>query len=174
MNPLHQPSRTILLLSLLFVMPAIMKAEDSAWKLRDFGGRSYAPLHQVAAFYKMSVGAPDENGVDGVKLISETRSMEFSSGSREARIDGVKHWLSFPVMVEEGQLFVARIDLAKTIDPLMRPERIPDLKGVHTVVLDPGLGGQDYGAVNNYGPEKTTISISAVGFVRTFRRRACA
>ena len=80
--------------------------------------------------------------------------MEFAKGEREARIDDVKHWLSFPVQYFAGQYFVSRMDLAKTIDPLMRPHRIPGLVPVHTVVLDPGHGAHDRGAVNRWGAEK--------------------
>lgn len=130
----------------------IVPAEaGAAWQIQRLGGRDYLPLSQVAAFYKMRLMT---RGASGVSLVSEDRRMEFGRGSREARIDGVKHWLSFPLIYFAGQFHISRMDLSKTIDPVMRPQRIPNLQALHTVVLDPGHGGHDRGAVNRYGAEK--------------------
>jgi N-acetylmuramoyl-L-alanine amidase len=123
----------------------------AGWKIKRLAGRDYLPVAQIAAFYEMSM---QPRGDRGVILKSGKRLMEFAKNSREARIDGVKQWLSFPALYFGGQYFISRMDLAKTIDPLMRPDRIPGLKPVHTVVLDPGHGGHDRGAVNRWGSEK--------------------
>jgi len=93
-------------------------------------------------------------GDRAVSLVSDERRMDFRAGSREARLDGVKHWLSFPVVFTRGQFFISRMDLSKTLDPVIRPHRIPRLTPVRTVVLDPGHGGHDRGAVNRFGTEK--------------------
>ena len=135
----------------LLMLSVADQAWASGWKIKRLAGRDYLPLSQVASFYQMRM-AP--RGDRGVTLRSETRRMDFDKNSREARLDGVKHWLSFPVLYFAGQFYVSRMDLAKTIDPVMRPERIPGLKPVHTVVLDPGHGGHDRGAVNRWGSEK--------------------
>lgn len=127
------------------------EAAASGWQIKRLAGRDYLPVTQIAAFYQMKV---ERRADRGVTLRSDRRRMEFAKNSREARIDGVKQWLSFPVLYFAGQYYLSRMDLAKTIDPLMRPERIPGLKAVHTVVLDPGHGGHDRGAVNRYGAEK--------------------
>jgi N-acetylmuramoyl-L-alanine amidase len=49
---------------------------------------------------------------------------------------------------------VSRTDVAKTIEPLVRPHRVPNVGKVQTVVLDPGHGGHDKGAISRYGCEK--------------------
>lgn len=126
-------------------------AAASTWRIQKLGGRDYLPAAQIAAFYRMRV---IPRGERGVTLAGETRRIDLGLGSREARIDGVKHWLSFPVVSHGGEYFVSRMDLSRTIDPAMRPHRIPQLKPVRTVVLDPGHGGHDRGAVNRYAPEK--------------------
>jgi N-acetylmuramoyl-L-alanine amidase len=142
----------VLWLVLVALLAAAGEAAASpAWRIKKLGGRDYLPVTQIAAFYKMRV-AP--RGDRGVSLSSDERSMDFRAGSREARLDGVKHWLSFPVIYFGGQFYVSRMDLSKTLDPVMRPHRIPRLLPVRTVVLDPGHGGHDRGAVNRYGAEK--------------------
>lgn len=124
---------------------------SARWQLRRLGGRDYLPVRQVADFYRMKV-VP--RGDRGVSLVSETRRVDLARGSREARIDGVKHWLSFPALYFAGGYYLSRMDLVKTLDPLMRPHRVGGLDVVHTVVLDPGHGAHDRGAVNRWGAEK--------------------
>src|SRR2546429_7561392 len=80
--------------------------------------------------------------------------LEFVSGSREAMINGARSWLCFPVIEQDGKFLVSRTDVAKTIEPLVRPHRVPDVGKVQTVVLDPGHGGYDKGQVSRYGSEK--------------------
>ena len=74
--------------------------------------------------------------------------------SREAIINGVRNWLSFPVVERDGKFLVSRVDLAKSIEPQFRPHMIQNLGKIKTVVLDPGHGGHDKGACSRYGCEK--------------------
>ncbi|MBU3664577.1 MAG: N-acetylmuramoyl-L-alanine amidase [Chthoniobacterales bacterium] len=144
--------RSLLVLAFAAVASPVGAADGAAsWKIMRLGGRDYLPVSQIAAFYRMQA-VP--RGDRGVALSSAERSMSFEKGSREARIDGVKHWLSFPALYFAGQFYVSRMDMAKTIDPMMRPQKIPGLKPVHTVVLDPGHGAHDRGAVNRWNAEK--------------------
>jgi N-acetylmuramoyl-L-alanine amidase len=58
------------------------------------------------------------------------------------------------VRVEGNQAFISRLDLVKGLEPRLRPEKIEGLGPVETVVLDPGHGGHNNGAVSRYGFEK--------------------
>ncbi|MFM8886205.1 MAG: N-acetylmuramoyl-L-alanine amidase [Chthoniobacterales bacterium] len=139
------------LCSILLALFLTGATAGASWQIRTLGGRDYVPLSQVANFYKMRL-VP--RGEKGVTLVSETRRMDFNRGSREARIDGVKHWLSFPTIGFGGRLYLSRMDLSKTVDPAMRSQKIPGLQAARTVLLDPGHGGHDRGAVNRWGTEK--------------------
>jgi len=68
-------------------------------------------------------------------------------------INGARSWLCFPLVEQDGKYLVSRTDVAKTIEPLVRPHRVAVGK-VETVVLDPGHGGHDKGQVSKYGYEK--------------------
>ena len=46
------------------------------------------------------------------------------------------------------QSMVSRVDLAKLIDPVLRPNFIQNAGDFRTVILDPGHGGIDTGAVS--------------------------
>jgi N-acetylmuramoyl-L-alanine amidase len=89
-----------------------------------------------------------------IKLDSGKSQLEVTVGLREAAINGVKHWLAFPVTMHDGQVLVSRLDLSKVIEPNLRPELIAGMTSVTTIVLDPGHGGHDHGATSRFGFEK--------------------
>jgi len=128
---------------------AIAAAE---WQVIKVSGHDYLSVDNISKFY----GLPAEVVPSGAKIQSETAGhpLEFVSGSREAMINGARSWLCFPVIEQDGNFLVARTDVAKTIEPLVRPHRVPDVGKVQTVVLDPGHGGHDKGQVSRYGAEK--------------------
>src|SRR5215469_7387504 len=122
------------------------------WQVIKVNGHDYLSIDNISKFY----GLPAEVVPSGAKIQSETANhpLEFVSGSREAVINGARSWLCFPVVDQDGKSLVSRTDVAKTIEPLVRPQRVPDVGKVQTVVLDPGHGGHDKGQVSRYGAEK--------------------
>ena len=122
------------------------------WQIIKVSGHDYLSVDNISRFYEL----PAEVVPSGAKIQPETTDhpLEFVSGSREAMINGVRSWLCFPVIEHEGKFLVSRTDVAKTIEPLVRPHRVPDVGKVQTVVLDPGHGGYDKGQVSRYGSEK--------------------
>jgi len=93
-------------------------------------------------------------GSKTITLDSGKMQLAVTVGLRECEINGVKHWLAFPVMFHDGQVLVSRLDLSKIIEPNLRPELIEGMQAVKTVVLDPGHGGHDRGATSRFGFEK--------------------
>ena len=89
-----------------------------------------------------------------ISLDSGKMQIEVTVGLREASINGVKHWLAFPVTMHDGKVLISRLDLSKIIEPSLRPELIEGMTPVTTVVLDPGHGGHDRGAASKFGFEK--------------------
>ena len=122
------------------------------WKIIKVSGSDYLSLDNVSQFYGLPAGIT----ASGEKGESETvkNPLEFVTGSREAMINGARSWLCFPVIEHDGKYLVSRTDVVKTIEPLVRPHRVPNAGKVQTVVLDPGHGGYDRGQVSRYGYEK--------------------
>jgi N-acetylmuramoyl-L-alanine amidase len=122
------------------------------WQVIKVNGHDYLSVDNISKFY----GLPAEVVPSGAKIQSESvnHPLEFVSGSREAMINGARSWLCFPVIEYDGKTLVSRTDLAKTIEPLVRPHRVPNVGKVQTIVLDPGHGGHDKGQVSRYGAEK--------------------
>jgi N-acetylmuramoyl-L-alanine amidase len=122
------------------------------WQVIKVNGHDYLSVDNISKFY----GLPAEVVPSGAKIQSEAADhpLEFVSGSREVIINGARSWLCFPLVEQEGKFLVSRTDVAKTIEPLVRPHRVPNVGKVQTVVLDPGHGGYDKGQVSRYGAEK--------------------
>lgn len=82
--------------------------------------------------------------------------VRFRINSRELFVEGYRHWMSFPlVMDDQGRLFIAKLDLDRMLTPLLMPTKQIVPSRVRGVVVDPGHGGHDLGAVSACGyPEK--------------------
>src|SRR5213594_648608 len=124
----------------------------SDWEIIKVSGHDYLSVDNISRFYGFPAGvsaAGEKSQLDAVK-----NPLEFVSGSREAMINGARSWLCFPLIEQDGKYLVSRTDVAKTIEPLVRPHRVPNVGKVETIVLDPGHGGHDKGQLSRYGPEK--------------------
>ena len=127
-------------------------------------GRQYVTVQSLARFYDFPQPVPPVSQIPPASpLTPQTRKLLLDNGKHQiiftlndrlAVIDGVNQWLGFPVAAEGDKLLLSRIDLSKVIEPSLRPEFIPGLGPVDTVVLDPGHGGHDKGAVCVFGNEK--------------------
>src|SRR4029077_869903 len=115
-------------------------------------GQDYLSVDNISRFYGLPAGITGS----GEKMDFEKvkNPLEFVSGSREVMINGARSWLCFLVIEQGGTLLVSRTDVAKTIEPLVRPHRVPDVGKVQTVVLDPGHGGEDKGQGSRQRAEK--------------------
>lgn len=83
----------------------------------------------------------------------ESHLFEFIVGSREVIVDGARYWLSFPPKREDDVFYLSKIDLETFVQPIIRPAAV-EMNQVDTVVLDPGHGGHDPGALSENGAEK--------------------
>ena len=121
------------------------------WQIIKINGHDYLSVDNVSRFY----GLPAEVASTGrIPVETVKNPLEFVRDSREAIINGARSWLCFPLIEQDGKFLVSRTDVAKTIEPLVRPQRVINAGKVQTVVLDPGHGGYDKGAVCRYGYEK--------------------
>jgi N-acetylmuramoyl-L-alanine amidase len=126
---------------------------NNDWHVIKIGPRDYLSVDNIAKFYGL-IGNVDSTGKT-VVLNNGRNMLQVTLDSREAIVNGIRNWFCFPVIAQDNKFLVSRIDLAKTIEPQLRPTMIQRSGKVTTIVLDPGHGGFDKGAANAFGNEKT-------------------
>src|SRR5689334_18924044 len=112
-----------LTLAPLFALAASAFAAASAdWQLVQIHGRDFLTVDNIAKFYNLPNKATPAD--KRVRFDNGKNCLEFELDSREVMINGVRNWLCFPITEQNGQYLVSRIDLAKTIEPQLRPQMI--------------------------------------------------
>jgi len=150
-------------LSIFMVSHLLFGADD--WQIIKVNGHDYLTVENISKFY----GLPADVVPSGEKIRLEAvkNPLEFVRGSREAMINGARSWLCFPLVEKDGKILVSRTDVAKTIEPLLRPQRVANVGKVQTVILDPGHGGHDKGQVSRWGYE-TDFALDVARKLRPF------
>lgn len=151
-HPSNRPGfRALLACALVLAAPVLSRAAAD-WQVVKVGVRDYLSLENIAKFY----GLPTDVAPVGktLRLYNGRIDLQVTLESREAVVNGVRNWLSFPIAEKDGKFLMSRVDLAKTVEPQFRPQMIPNFGKIQTVVIDPGHGGHDKGALSPYGAEK--------------------
>lgn len=79
--------------------------------------------------------------------------------SRECFINGVRYWLSFGVVASKDDWLISRVDLVKLFEPVLRPYLIDSKSPVLGVIIDPGHGGSDNGAISRRGVMEKDLTL---------------
>ena len=146
------PSKLACFLAVAFFADSALAKAAADWQVIKLGNRDYLSVDNVAKFYGLS--SVVDPIAKKVRLANGRNELEVRLSSREAMVNGVRNWFSFPVTAKDGTLLISRVDLANTLEPQLRPHMIQKLGKVQTIVLDPGHGGHDKGACSSYGCEK--------------------
>lgn len=134
---------------LLFSTISSVLAKD--WDVYRLGGREYVSDENVAKFYQFERFAKQDK--DRI-FKHPSLIMTWKIGSESIYVNNIKFNLSFPVIENGGMAMLSTVDLAKLVDPVVRPSYIRKPILFDTVVLDAGHGAHDTGAKGPYGREK--------------------
>lgn len=142
--------RTVLLGLGLLMPPCAWAAPlTNAASVRSINGTDYVRVDDVWKRY-------------GLKTMkSRGRSRSYTNGQTQVTLTpdrqdfyvrAYHYVLSYPIREEGGEYYISVTDMEKLVDPVLNPRYSG--RRVTTVVLDPGHGGHDSGAVSAYAREK--------------------
>lgn len=130
-------------------IPQTLSAKD--WDVFEVNGRQYVSDENVARFYGFEhfEKQDDESVFKHPSLL-----MTWKIGTDSIYVNKLRFLLSFPVIENGDMALLSTVDLAKLVDPVIRPSYISTPIEFDTVVVDPGHGGEDSGIRGLYGWEK--------------------
>lgn len=123
------------------------------WRTTTLNETPHVALAEFAEAFSMKPAKRRKDRKE-IGFAGEDHELVVKTGTREVIVDGVRHWLSFPVATRTGQAFVSLADINTTLLPAMSPLSVQSIGKVKTVVFDPGHGGHDFGGKSPYGVEK--------------------
>jgi len=139
------PKRFIALLLIWATQVSCSTPACGAIRTLTWRSKEYVPLNYISQYFTMTESAPAK---DRVRLVNKWHVLEFETNGRRCWINGTLVWLNHPVRRIGCRWAIEEIDFRKTIDPAIRPYAYLNGLGRRVVVLDPGHGGKDNGAVS--------------------------
>lgn len=136
-------------LTLLSATP-VAASTSGGWEIAKIEGREFVSVDSIKKFYNFARLTRSGNSL---VLDNQKVEMKLKIGGQECLMNGVKFVFTHKVTAIGEKAYVSRMDLAKLIDPVLRPNFIKTAGDFRTVILDAGHGGKDPGAVNSIATE---------------------
>lgn len=121
------------------------------WNIVRVNGKDYLTGQKLKEFFRFrtySVRGRSATWDAGAVV------MRAQANSNELRVNDILFILTDTVLGRGDDVLISRLDFSKLIEPVLRPDFIADGPIFDTVVIDPGHGGHDSGAVGNGVREK--------------------
>ena len=152
-------SRSLLLwLFCLIVLPS-----NSVFCKSTYEGRTYLDHNELSNFWGMRWGWIKLN--EKIQLRSQWTSVTYEKHKRTLSLNGYQIALGFPIFEKNGLLYLSELDQKNTLLPILAPHQISVPPKLYSIVLDPGHGGKDTGAISPHGGtyEKTiTLKVAKI------------
>lgn len=143
--------RFFLIIVLLLSFAGESLAAGGKWEISSLGGVEYVKLSDVWKFYRFS---PMKGRAGCVSYGAGNRVVSIKPQKQDFYVNNYRYILSYPIREQAGQLMISTVDMKKLVDPVLRPRFSKANGKVTTVVIDPGHGAHDAGAVSPYAVEK--------------------
>lgn len=144
--------RTISMLMFFFLLSVgEVSAQGGQWEIYDIGGVKYVSLNDVWRFYRFT---PKQGRPGCVSYGAANRVVSVKPERQDFYVNNYRYVLSYPVQKHGEELLISTVDMKKLVDPVLRPRFSKRAGVVKTVVIDPGHGAHDAGAVSPWAREK--------------------
>ncbi|MEX2578872.1 MAG: N-acetylmuramoyl-L-alanine amidase [Verrucomicrobiales bacterium] len=167
-QPRYRRTYSRLLTTVFALQLLALTASAKDWQIYSLGGREYVSDENVAKFYQFERFAKEG---DDRLFRHPSLIMTWKIGSQSIFVNNIKFNLSFPVIENGGKAMLSSVDLAKLVDPVVRPSYIKKPINFDTVVIDAGHGAHDSGAKGVLGWEKDYALDMALRLEKALQQR---
>lgn len=140
-------------LSILTVICVIAFSVNAQYiRYTEAYGKKYVYLKDVAKYYGMTLIKER----DHCELRSNFSRIIFTFQRRAAKFNGVKINLLFAPFVRKGEPMLSELDFLSCLTPILQKRALKHYK-VKKIMIDPGHGGKDTGAIGKRYREKNIV-----------------
>ena len=139
----------VFLLSYVWVFLSFNIYAEFAIRSRKIADTNYLHLEDIVKYFGFKLQSNKEK----IYLSNEDNNIILPIGRRTAFLNSVVSQLSFAPRLNRQSYFISEQDFLLVIDPIVRKGALPKHQ-VNRIVLDPGHGGKDSGAVGSKLVEK--------------------
>lgn len=145
-----------LIWTVAFQVPAAAPATTS------YRSTQFVNLKDIAAAHRLSYGSSGGRLVLG----AGNTTLRFTPRSRQMTYNGTSIWLDDGLDSLRGQYVLTRDDYDKNVAPLLQPGAFISRTQGRLILLDPGHGGDDTGAIGRGGMREKNITLDLAKRVR--------
>lgn len=154
----------LLLVCATLAMPGPLARAAADMRLLQMNdGRRGVSLRQVARHYGLDYSIENDQRH---RLTSGWTDLTFEEGSRRLFAGDLLIWLHRPVTASGNDVLLDEVDLNTILAPLLRPADYLASLGHQVVVIDPGHGGRDAGALGSRGLREKDVALDLARDVR--------
>ncbi len=146
----HQMKHWLILTLTLAVCLCGRVAAQDVYNTESIDGVEYVRLSEVCRKYQLRPVAAKGNMV----TYQGEHRVSLRNNHQDFYVNNYRYVLSYPIRSYAGRLMISSTDVCKLVDPVLRPKFSQNAGTLRTVVIDPGHGGHDAGAVSPYAREK--------------------
>lgn len=145
--------QTLMVMFVLLIggMSGEVYAAVGKWDRYRIEGVDYVKFTDVCRFYKFT---PKQGRAGYQSYGHKDKVISIKVSRQDFYVNNYRYILSYPVREVGGECVISAIDIEKLVEPVLRPRFSKKMGAVSTVVIDPGHGGHDAGAVSSYAREK--------------------
>ncbi len=130
------------------------RKSTAQWDRINVKGVEHIKISEMMEFYDL-LRSSKQPKPGYTTYVSKDRYVSYRTGRQDFYVNNFRYVLSHPIVAHGGDALISVVDVVKLVDPVMRPNYSLTSSKVTTIVLDPGHGGHDSGAVSKYAVEKT-------------------
>ncbi len=143
-------------LLLITVLTSFESIAEFSIRSQKIGGTNFLYLHDVANYFGLNIRGQKKN----YSVYSDQHNIKITLGSRKFSINSIVAYFANAPRLSKNVLLISEPDMTLFIDPILRPNGLPQ-HSINRIVIDPGHGGKDKGAIGDRYLEKNiNLSIS--------------